>query len=372
MPRSGWYIKDHAKVTQTFAKVTVCYTTVECGKKFGLAKQSYTDDGYTVSLWSLTLNVPNKPNVLSEFIRKIFVVLMTTFHIYKCVRGDNFDLVISHGFRWGGGCTALIRRILPISYIAVNHSSSMLPYSGIKKHLLHFIEKTALEVWYVSKPQYNKFKSISSKHPYFILGNPIDTDSLKPTQKLNRNDEVLILLVGIPCRRKGIDILITSVKQIIDKNQCLRNVIKVDIIGQSSEIDFFKNMAIDYGVDELFNFRGFLTRKELISSLQKCSFLVAPSRDEGFSYAVAEALSCGKPVVTTACGGPEWFVTDEVGIVCNNGDTHSFSEGLEYMLKNYERYDPWVLHQHIVDRFSYKVLAVRMLSRLRKLLNQNC
>jgi phosphatidylinositol alpha-mannosyltransferase len=39
--------------------------------------------------------------------------------------------------------------------------------------------------------------------------------------------------------------------------------------------------------------------------LRECALLVSTSRQEGFGIAVAEALSCGVPVVATPSGGPE-------------------------------------------------------------------
>src|SRR5262249_48886315 len=121
----------------------------------------------------------------------------------------------------------------------------------------------------------------------------IDTDVFTPTPGLVRRDDGLppsdarirLLFVGNRTRRKGFDLL----PQIMD------------------------TLPDDY---TLYYTGGFQGRRErpphtrmvnigspdragLVAAYQSCDILLFPSRLEGFGIAPAEALACGRPVVTT-------------------------------------------------------------------------
>ena len=53
---------------------------------------------------------------------------------------------------------------------------------------------------------------------------------------------------------------------------------------------------------------GKLTEDELVDEYNKCDALLFPTRLEGFGYCIAEAMSCGKPVIATSSSSiPEIF-----------------------------------------------------------------
>jgi glycosyltransferase involved in cell wall biosynthesis len=84
-----------------------------------------------------------------------------------------------------------------------------------------------------------------------------------------------------------------------------RNVI-LEIIGNGDEdhVCALRNEANVLGVDGLIRFAGFLTGPEKTKAMRRSQLLVLPSRSENFSFAVAEALAIGLPVV----------VSDQVGL----------------------------------------------------------
>jgi glycosyltransferase involved in cell wall biosynthesis len=54
-----------------------------------------------------------------------------------------------------------------------------------------------------------------------------------------------------------------------------------------------------------------LPRGQLAEHLTKLDVFVVPSHQEGLCIAALEAMSCGCPVVSTRCGGPQEFVIDD-------------------------------------------------------------
>jgi glycosyltransferase involved in cell wall biosynthesis len=52
---------------------------------------------------------------------------------------------------------------------------------------------------------------------------------------------------------------------------------------------------------------------DVAAALRECALLVSAARQEGFGIAVAEALACGVPVVSTPSGGPEELLRASAG-----------------------------------------------------------
>jgi len=53
-----------------------------------------------------------------------------------------------------------------------------------------------------------------------------------------------------------------------------------------------------------------LEPKELAPLLRSLDVFVIPSHQEGLCIAALEAMACGTPVVSTRCGGPEYYVRE--------------------------------------------------------------
>lgn len=73
--------------------------------------------------------------------------------------------------------------------------------------------------------------------------------------------------------------------------------------------------AVKLGIGEAIEFCGALSHEETMAILRRSHSLVLPSRSENFGLAVAEALACGIPVLTTT--GTPWLSleTDQCGWV---------------------------------------------------------
>ena len=80
---------------------------------------------------------------------------------------------------------------------------------------------------------------------------------------------------------------------------------------------------------------GKLTEKELINKYNQCDVLLAPSRLEGFGYQIAEAMACGKPIITTNCSSlPELVINHKGGFLCEIDNVSDFVEKIKTLSKN--------------------------------------
>lgn len=109
-------------------------------------------------------------------------------------------------------------------------------------------------------------------------------------------------------------------------------------------------------------FHGRLPNNEVLQRIQQYDFLLVNSRIETFSVSAAEALACGKPVVTSICGGPESFVDESNGILFTVDDPGALQNSIEQMLDSYHTFDPVTISTEIKNKFSKEMIAKLLLN----------
>jgi glycosyltransferase involved in cell wall biosynthesis len=137
---------------------------------------------------------------------------------------------------------------------------------------------------------------------------------------------------------------------------------QLDIVGQGPLYAQVAEAIRHEGLSESVALLGYRTRSEVARLMRDgCDALVLPSNTETFGVVIIEALACGKPVVSTDCGGPRDVVTSpEVGVLCPVQDAQALADGLRQVAANLRSYRPEAIRRHAVERFDYFSLASRL------------
>lgn len=86
-----------------------------------------------------------------------------------------------------------------------------------------------------------------------------------------------------------------------------------------------------------YEYFGVADENRKITLLKRCNFLLLPSYSEGFSMAVLEAITAGKPVVCTGVGALKEVVVDGVnGLVVEPGNVSALSDAILTLLVDEE------------------------------------
>lgn len=136
--------------------------------------------------------------------------------------------------------------------------------------------------------------------------------------------DLVLVYAGLIVPRKGIDVMLKSVKKLDAK---------LLLVGEGPKKREYIDMAKRLGVDDKVGFFGW--RKDIPSVLKSADVLFLPSRGEGLPGIVMEAMASGLAVVTSDVGCTSDLVKDgKNGFLCPVNDVGCFIEKIKKVDKN--------------------------------------
>jgi glycosyltransferase involved in cell wall biosynthesis len=132
-------------------------------------------------------------------------------------------------------------------------------------------------------------------------------------------------------------------------------------IGGDGELrNVLGDLVQELGLSDRIEFVGRLGRPDVLREIDQCNAFVLPSRYETFGVVLIAAMARGKPVISTACGGPEAFVTKLDGVVVANEDQSAFALAMKTMVSRAGSYDAADIRLRAIDRFGPRALLARL------------
>jgi glycosyltransferase involved in cell wall biosynthesis len=141
-------------------------------------------------------------------------------------------------------------------------------------------------------------------------------------------DTVLVLSVGRLAHVKGVDVLLSAWAMLPEET---RRACKLVIVGDGPARSELTNLAHSLGIQGDVCFAG--ASSNVQDYYCAADVFVLPSRTEGLSNALLEAMASELPVVTTAVGGAKDVVQDHVsGFLVSPEDAGDLARGLRLLL----------------------------------------
>ncbi|ACV23991.1 glycosyltransferase family 4 protein [Methanocaldococcus fervens] len=224
--------------------------------------------------------------------------LLNAYTIGKnIIEKEGIDLIHSH-YAFPQGCVgALLKNKFSLPHVLTLHGSdALILKNSLKgKYFFNYAVKNSDKIICVSKYIKEQLGE-NLKNKAVVIYNGVDKELL-----YNEGDYNFGLFVGAFVSQKGVDILIEAIKDINFNFKLIGDGILYKKIEDFVRKNNLNNI-------ELLGKKSFV---ETASFMRKCSFLVVPSRSEGFGMVAVEAMACSKPVIATNVGGLKEIVTDK-------------------------------------------------------------
>ena len=137
--------------------------------------------------------------------------------------------------------------------------------------------------------------------------------------------------------RKNVMLLFEAYAELQDRADSVPPLV---LAGRSAPPDEAWARAESLGIRDAVTSRADVSMEELVRLYQTAALYVVSSNEEGLGLTILEAMASGRPVVSTACGGPSTTVLDgETGRLVPVGDAAALAEAMDDILRTPERAD---------------------------------
>ncbi len=169
---------------------------------------------------------------------------------------------------------------------------------SIKKRFILYTLKNADELAVLSDEWKVYFDALTGKKKSIIINNPVVLP--EAAQKNSLSTPVNVLYLNHITEKKGIFDLIELFKR---NKESYKNIFKLNIAGNGDGLDKMKSLIVEYGLEELVEYKGWVSGQAKEDLLQQCNVFILPSYFEGLPMSILETMAISKPVIATNVGG---------------------------------------------------------------------
>jgi glycosyltransferase involved in cell wall biosynthesis len=288
-----------------------------------------------------------------------------------------FDLIHAHNAYLDGNAGLELAKKYGVPLVVTEHTgpfTSLLRNMITKRVTLRTLEQ-ASEIIAVSQAQKSNIAPYLSKEAIerlMVIPNGVDGALFYPPLESESTGRSNIFFIGHLVRIKRVELLLQAMPLIL-------NIIpkaKLYIIGLAYEQDYaaeLENQVARTKLKKSVFFEGYKPRAELAESIRtQCDVLALCSQAETFGCVAAEALFCGKPVVSTRCGGPEDIVEPPLtGRLVENNNHQALAEALVEVLTHRSDFPPDQIRRVAEIKFDYQTVANSILETYLRVLRKS-
>jgi len=199
----------------------------------------------------------------------------------------------------------------------------------------------------------------SINKPFTILPNILDENFVRNidlTQKINSAQNFIFLNIASLDLNKNHALLLESFAEISKRHKN----IKLKIAGVGPQIENLENKKIILGLNNV-EFLGELNRDEVVNEIKQANCFVLSSKIETFGVVLIEAMSLGRPVISTKCGGPNDIVNEQNGILVEPNNIQELADAMSNMINNYSKYNLNAISKNCIESYGPKAIGIKLI-----------
>ena len=283
--------------------------------------------------------------------------LKAYWYIKKSMRIKNYDLI--HAF-FGIPCGAIAYRFRKeIQYIVSLRGSDVPGFNErfssqyiFLKPIIRRVLRNAAAVIANSRGLKELALKTDRDAKINIIYNGVNIEDFSQRNEREKGD-IIILTVARLIKRKGIADFIRAIPAIVKERQN----IKVRIIGEGNTENELKALAQKLKVSQYIDFLGYVPHNEISNYYMSSDIFVLPSKNEGMSNTVLEAMASALPIITTDTGGTKELI-DGNGIVIPGEDPDAISNAVLNLINDHKlRENMGMKSRKIAEGMSWKNVA---------------
>lgn len=367
----SWYDNDRNKVHGSFfreqatklqeagVKITVAYNEIwpltligkikeKSGLYFNIEKGLRT---YRYKNYNFIPKHPLMFNIFDKRMEKLYKEIVK--------KEGKVDIIHAQSSLWGGISASYIAKKYNIPLVITEHSSIKRGKYVRESYYKRIVDsyKSADAIIVVGNGLKNEIEELTNRRDIKVIGNLVDLSLFDIRDIKDNKDEFIFFSLAFLEGEKGFDTLIKSFSRKF-KNKKARLIIG----GDGSQREWLEGIAKSENIESQVTFVGALSREEVSKYMNKCDAFVLASRYETFGVVYIEALASGKPVIGTFNGGAEGIINENVGILTEIDNVDKLSDAMEYIEKNYKKYNKESLRKYCTQKFSSNVIINKIIN----------
>lgn len=222
----------------------------------------------------------------------------------------------------------------------------------------------------INKEDFNRAKkSFHAKRTEYIPGVGVDVEKYKQNTFISeirkkkreelgvKEDEVLILSVGELIERKNHMVAIEAISKLPSKK------IKYVICGKGVLEEFYRSRIKELGLENRISLLGF--REDICELCNAADIYLFPSKQEGLSLALIEAMAAGLPIIASNIRGNVDLIDEEGGYLVQCDDIEQYVNAIEkiaedsgkqasmgtHNLESVKKYNIRLIHEIMKNRY---------------------
>jgi glycosyltransferase involved in cell wall biosynthesis len=270
---------------------------------------------------------------------KSYIFFISLFKIFfTLLKNRNIKIVHIHGSSYGSFyrkfiCFIISKYIFRKKVIYHIHSGEYYIFYSksnalIKKLIQKFINNAdcliclskSWEQFFIDNFNPEKIKILPN-----IIDYPVTIYKNKDTGKIS------FLFLGLIDKKKGIFDVIEVIKNNIN---LFDNKIEL-VVGGNGEVVKLQNIIKENKIENIVKFVGWVQNETKAQYLQNSDIFILPSYNEGLPISILEAMSYGKPIISTNVGAISEIVQNyENGFLISPGNLVQIEKTMTYFIEN--------------------------------------